>query len=188
MNDTASWVLNRGWLSAARIVPSPNYDARPSGTIDALVVHCISLPPGCYDGNSVEQFFQNQLDPSLHPYFAEIADLTVSAHFFIRRDGELLQFVNTDCRAWHAGVSRLAGRDQVNDFSVGVELEGMDNAGFDNAQYDCLSMLTRCLQSAYPALTGERIVGHSEIAPERKSDPGPWFDWPRYWDSIGSSA
>ena len=176
-----------GLLDAARYVCSPNCDPRPAGaTIDALVIHAISLPPGQFAGNFVEDFFCNRLDPRAHDYFAEIQDLLVSAHFYIRRDGALLQFVPTQQRAWHAGKSTLAGRDQVNDYSIGIELEGTDDEPFSDAQYDVLAELTKCLIHCYPDISAERIVGHSDIAPGRKTDPGPLFDWRRYRTALSS--
>lgn len=170
-----------GWVSYARRVPSPNYDERPPGTvIDAVVVHCISLPPGEYGGANIEDFFCNCLDPAGHDYFREIHRFRVSAHFLIYRDGELVQFVPTDRRAWHAGESLLAGRANVNDFALGIELEGTDDSDFEPRQYDTLVRLTRTLLRHYPALRADRLVGHSAIAPGRKTDPGPGFDWARY--------
>ncbi|MGR3915110.1 MAG: 1,6-anhydro-N-acetylmuramyl-L-alanine amidase AmpD [Gammaproteobacteria bacterium] len=169
-----------GRISPARFVPSPNCDARPPrAQIDALIIHAISLPPGEYGGDFIEQFFTNRLDQSAHPYFAEIAETAVSAHFLIRRDGALLQFAPTHARAWHAGVSVLHGRARVNDFSLGIELEGCDAGPFEDAQYEILAALARVLIAHFPAITPERIVGHSDIAPGRKTDPGPHFDWPR---------
>jgi len=178
-----------GRVSPARFVPSPNCDARPPRTqIDALVVHAISLPPGRYGGDFIEQFFTNRLDCAAHSYFSEITELTVSAHFLIRRDGELLQFVPTHARAWHAGASVLCGRERVNDFSLGVELEGSDDDRFEDAQYEMLASLARFLMARFPALTPERVVGHSDIAPGRKTDPGAHFDWPRLRREISAPA
>lgn len=158
--------------------PSPNFDERPPGTrIELLVIHAISLPPGEFGGRGIEDLFLNRLDPAEHPYYADVAHLKVSAHFLIRRDGALLQFVSCSKRAWHAGVSSWQGRSRCNDFSVGVELEGADDVPFAPAQYDTLVTLTGALQAAYPIVG---IVGHSDIAPGRKTDPGALFDWPRY--------
>lgn len=166
-----------GWLSDARRVPSPNCDARPEGmAVSLLVVHNISLPPGEFGGPGVEQLFTNRLDPQAHPYYAGIHALRVSAHFFIRRDGELIQFVPCGQRAWHAGVSTWQGRERCNDFSLGVELEGTDDLPFTDAQYTALNRLIEVLRAAYPISS---IAGHNEIAPDRKTDPGPCFDWSR---------
>ena len=156
-------------------MPSPNYDERPADTpIELLVIHAISLPPGEFGGTAIQQFFLNQLDVTQHPYFASIAHLKVSAHFLIRRDGALVQFVSCAKRAWHAGESNWRGRSRCNDFSIGVELEGCDEVAFTPAQYDSLAELTRAIQAAYPIAD---IVGHSDIAPGRKADPGLFFDW-----------
>lgn len=170
-----------GLLEGARFVPSPNYDERPTGTgIDTLVIHAISMPPGEFGGFDVEGLFCNGLDFACHPYYQPIAGLTVSSHLFIRRDGELIQFVPLQARAWHAGASAFDGRSRVNDFSIGIELEGSDYTPFEEAQYRALAEVTRALQAAYPAITPERIVGHCDIAPERKTDPGRYFNWSRY--------
>ena len=167
-----------GMLSAARYMPSPNCDDRPENSpIELLVIHNISLPPGEFDGGAVEAFFANRLDPNLHPYYEQIRDLQVSAHFFLRRNGELVQLVPCFKRAWHAGVSRWCGRERCNDFSIGIELEGSDLVPFTEAQYIVLTRLTRALMAHYPI---KDVVGHSDIAPGRKTDPGPHFNWPRY--------
>ena len=174
-----------GRVSPARFVRSPNCDARPPGVaVDALIVHAISLPPGEYGGDCIERLFTNSLDVDEHPSFAEIAGMTVSAHFLIRRDGELCQFVPAYMRAWHAGESSLDGRDRVNDFSLGVELEGCDADPFENEQYRTLARLARFLMAAFPKITPERVLGHCDIAPNRKTDPGPHFDWPRLRGEI----
>ncbi len=174
-----------GWLQGALRCPSPNQDERPDGAaIDLLVIHNISLPPGRYGGTWIEDLFHNRLDPAAHPYFAAIAPLRVSAHLLIRRDGMLLQFVPFDRRAWHAGVSCYQGRVACNDFSVGIELEGCDHEPFTELQYRRLAAVTRTLVMAYPEITPARIVGHSDIAPGRKTDPGPCFDWPRYLNAL----
>lgn len=173
--------LEKGVLSNARYVSSPNYDDRPTNvSIDAIVIHAISLPPGKYNGNYVEQFFCNQLDREEHPYFAEIAELRVSSHFFIKRSGELVQFVPVNKRAWHAGASFCMRREAVNDFSIGIELEGCDEDDFAMAQYQTLFALTSSLLSAIPTLSAEHIYGHADISPGRKTDPGPGFDWEAY--------
>lgn len=170
-------VLENGVLIGESFIPSPNFDDRPSDMpVELLVIHNISLPPQQYGGLGVEQLFTNSLDPAEHPYYAEIAHLRVSAHFFIRRDGSLQQFVNTDCRAWHAGVSKWRERERCNDFSIGVELEGSDFEPFTDTQYARLIELVAALKSVYPL---QAIVGHSDIAPGRKTDPGPYFDWGR---------
>ena len=170
-----------GWLDDVRRCPSPNHDQRPQGTeVDVLVIHAISLPPGRFGGDFIEQLFTNRLDPDAHPYFADIHQLRVSAHFLVRRDGELLQFVPTTRRAWHAGESLFQGRPRANDYAIGIELEGCDEQPFESAQYDVLRQLTRAIQAVYPAIDRGRIVGHSDIAPGRKTDPGPLFDWDRY--------
>lgn len=168
------------WLDGAHPCPSPNQDARPPGTVvDLLVVHNISLPPGEFGGPWIEDLFLNRLDPGAHPYFAAIADLKVSAHLLIRRDGELFQFVPLDRRAWHAGASCFEERSACNDFSIGLELEGCDELPFTDRQYARLAQVAGDLMRRYPAITPARIVGHSDIAPQRKTDPGPLFDWAR---------
>ncbi len=167
-----------GLLQGARHIPSPNRDERPEGcAVELLVIHAISLPPGEYGGDGVIELFTNRLDPSAHPYYAAIKDLRVSAHFLIRRDGEVIQFVPCGQRAWHAGASQWRGRSRCNDFSIGVELEGSDSESFTDAQYVALAGLTRALRESYPI---RDIAGHSDIAPGRKTDPGPHFDWARY--------
>ncbi|MEO8839289.1 MAG: 1,6-anhydro-N-acetylmuramyl-L-alanine amidase AmpD [Herbaspirillum sp.] len=172
-----------GWCQQALRIPSPNFDARPVGTIpDLLVIHNISLPPGEFGGEFVKQFFCNQLDCSVHPYFEQLRGVRVSSHFLISRDGTLLQFVSINDRAWHAGVSMFRDRSDCNDFSIGIELEGTDFDLFSPVQYDTLTNLTRALQSLCP-LTD--VVGHQHIAPSRKTDPGPYFDWPRYQQLLG---
>ncbi len=171
----------QGRLTGVAFCPSPNCDERPDpADISLLVIHAISLPPEQFGGPQVGQLFCNQLDPAEHPFFQEIKDLRVSAHVFIRRTGQIIQFVPLGLRAWHAGVSNFAGRERCNDFSIGIELEGSDERRFTQAQYRRLIQLTRKLQSAYPAITSERIVGHCDIAPGRKTDPGPGFDWSAY--------
>jgi len=169
-----------GWCLEARRCPSPNCNERPDGEVSLLVIHNISLPPGQFGTGEVDNLFLNRLDPQAHPYFAGIAQLRVSAHFLIGRDGALTQFVPCTARAWHAGVSCFAGREQCNDFSIGIELEGTDELPYSDAQYAALGALSRALQRTYPAITAERICGHSDIAPGRKTDPGPAFDWARY--------
>ncbi|MFN3883945.1 MAG: 1,6-anhydro-N-acetylmuramyl-L-alanine amidase AmpD [Rhodocyclaceae bacterium] len=166
-----------GWLAGAERIPSPNHDARPLGeTIDLLVIHAISLPPGRFDGNAVIDLFTNRLDAAAHPDFATLAGTRVSAHFLVRRDGALIQFVSCHARAWHAGVSCWRGREHCNDFSLGVELEGDDFTPFSDAQYATLDALVERLRQHFPLAD---IVGHADISPARKTDPGPYFDWSR---------
>jgi len=175
--------FDKGWLDTARICESPNFNERPEVCQpDLLVIHNISLPPGEFGGDHVERFFQNQLDSQEHPFFEEIKDLKVSSHFFIRRTGEIVQFVSADERAWHAGVSEFCGVQNCNDFSIGVELEGTDHLPYEEAQYQSLAELTRSLMKQYPGINQERITGHSNIAPGRKTDPGPAFDWNYYFE------
>ena len=168
------------WFTDARRVPSPNFDDRPSDCgIDLIVVHGISLPPGEFGGPHIEQLFCNRLDPHAHEYFRVIAAVKVSAHLLIRRGGELVQFVALSQRAWHAGESRFGDRVRCNDFSIGVELEGTDRAPYEDAQYKRLGGVCLALMRRWPAIGPHRIVGHRDIAPDRKTDPGPAFDWPR---------
>lgn len=169
-----------GWMGGALAVPSPNCDARPPDTlVELLVIHNISLPPGRFGGDAVRRLFTNRLDAAAHPAFAEVAAMRVSAHFFIDRRGRLTQFVSTAMRAWHAGRSRWRGRDNCNDFSIGIELEGTDALPFTERQYRRLAPLVRAICAEHPAITARSMVGHSDIAPGRKTDPGPHFDWPR---------
>jgi len=171
-----------GWIAGIRRIPSPNCDERPAGSaIELLVIHNISLPPGEFGGPGIVELFTNRLDPGAHPYYREIAGRKLSAHFLIRRDGELLQFVPCTQRAWHAGESNWCGRSRCNDFSIGIELEGTDDVPFEDAQYERLAGLARALAADYPGL---HSVGHSDIAPGRKTDPGPCFDWARYRSMI----
>jgi len=166
-----------GWLAGARRVPSPNADERPPGTeVTLLVIHGISLPPGAFGGDAIDRLFTNRLDPALHPAFAAVASLRVSAHFLIRRDGALVQFVPCAMRAWHAGVSRWRDRERCNDFSIGIELEGTDERPYTARQYLRLAALVRRIRRRWPAV---ELAGHSDIAPGRKTDPGPAFDWAR---------
>ena len=170
--------------SPCRYLESPNQDERPDGEEPTLlVVHSISLPPGEYGGEAIERFFTNCLDPAAHPYFREICSLKVSSHFLVRRDGELIQFVPTQRRAWHAGVSRWRGRERCNDFSIGVELEGRDDAPFAELQYQTLIRLVRTLRACHPL---RDLAAHSDIAPGRKTDPGPYFDWPRVLAALAA--
>lgn len=170
-----------GRVEGVRFVPSPNCDARPGNMRpEVLIVHNISLPPGVFGGPGIEQLFCNALDANEHPYYAQIKDLQVSAHLVVRRTGEAVQFVPLHLRAWHAGQSQCEGRSRVNDFSIGIELEGSDELPFEEIQYRQLSELTRAILATYPDITLERTYGHSDIAPGRKTDPGPHFDWARY--------
>lgn len=172
-----SGVLIDGWVGTARRIDSPNADDRPVGESPSLiVVHSISLPPAEFGGDDIVRLFTNTLDPDAHPYFAGISGLRVSAHFLIRRDGELLQFVSCLKRAWHAGSSSFDGRENCNDFSIGIELEGCDDSPFDDAQYVQLVALIELLRTCFPI---GAVVGHSCISPGRKTDPGPCFDWQR---------
>lgn len=171
-------MVKDGWLRGCERRLSPNCDERPPGTtIDLLVIHGISLPPAQFGGPHVIDLFQNRLDTSAHPYFATLDGLRVSSHVLMRRDGSVVQFVPFDRRAWHAGVSRFDGRERCNDFSIGIELEGADDIAYTAAQYAGLASLASALMSTYPAITARRITGHSDIAPGRKTDPGPAFDW-----------
>ena len=170
-----------GLLAGARQVLSPHFDARPAGAApDLLVIHGISLPPGEFGGPWIDQLFTGNLRPDAHPSFRDIAGLRVSAHAVIRRDGGITQYVPFGDRAWHAGRSQFQGRDACNDFSIGIELEGADTAPYTDAQYESLTVLVAALLSAYPGLSAQRIAGHSDIAPGRKTDPGPAFDWARW--------
>ncbi len=172
------FIADDGLIEDIRQLPSPNYDERPADTrIELLVIHNISLPPGEFGGPGIIDLFTNQLDPDAHSYYAEIAGRRVSAHVLIRRDGAAIQFVSCAKRAWHAGVSAWCGRERCNDFSIGIELEGTDDVPFTPVQYEQLAQLTRALKARYP-IAG--IVGHSDIAPGRKTDPGSCFDWLHY--------
>lgn len=174
MNRT---VWNEGWWRHARRVRSPNFGPRPDGVqITLAIVHSISLPPGEYGGHAVERFFTNRLDASAHPYFEQIGAQRVSAHFFIRRRGEVVQFVSCEQRAWHAGASHWRGRDNCNDWSIGIELEGLEGERFERAQYNALIRLLGALRVRYPL---SDVVGHEHVAPARKADPGVRFEWPR---------
>ena len=174
-STTDEW--NGGWLRRAIRLDSPNFGPRPEqACIDLVVVHSISLPPGQYGGNAVQALFTNHLDWNAHPYYQQICGLEVSSHFYIRRDGELWQFVSCDDRAWHAGRSHYRGRDNCNDDSIGIELEGLEGETFEPAQYTALAALCQALARRYPIA---HVAGHEHVAPGRKQDPGPGFDWPR---------
>ena len=180
--------IEQHWLSEARHVSSPNFNERPAGIVpELIVVHCISLPPGQFGGAYVEQFFQNCLCAEEHPYFGEIHNMEVSSHVFIRRDGEVIQFVPFDKRAWHAGQSCYGERENCNDFSIGIELEGTDDSRYEAVQYERLKQVIETLVSYYPSLELDALVGHSDIAPGRKSDPGPFFDWEKLRKALGLS-
>lgn len=175
------------WLENARICKSPNFNERPEAVeIDLIVIHSISLPPGEYGGCAIDDFFCNQLDVSCHPYFESIKDLKVSAHLMINRQGELTQYVSFLDRAWHAGQSCFEGRENCNDFSIGIELEGLEGNSFEKAQYQSLAKVCVQLMKNFPAINPQRICGHSDIAPGRKMDPGSGFDWQYFLGLVGS--
>lgn len=176
---------NNAWIENIYHNPSPNYDQRPAGTeIELLVIHAISLPPNQFGGQFIDQLFTNSLNENAHPYFAEIASLRVSSHLLIRRTGDITQYVSLQQRAWHAGVSSFAGRERCNDFSIGIELEGCDSIAYTDIQYQQLIKTIKLLQQTWPILTSDRIVGHCDIAPGRKTDPGPYFDWERLRNGL----
>jgi AmpD protein len=177
--------IRNGLLRGARQVPSPNQDARPPATcIDLLVIHNISLPPGKFGGGWIDDLFTNCLNPSVHPYFRDIHDFKVSAHVLIRRCGEIVQYVPFPRRAWHAGPSSFHGRAACNDFSIGIELEGTDDIPYPDIQYQRLAAVTTSLMRHYPGITPDRIAGHADIAPGRKTDPGPAFDWQLFYGLL----
>lgn len=180
------FTVNAGRLVPARAVDSPNCDERPlDSPINLLVIHGISLPPGEYGGPWIDDLFTNRLDPTAHPYFREVAGLRVSAHLLIRRDGEVVQYVPFERRAWHAGQSCYGGRERCNDFSIGIELEGDDERPYEAVQYRVLAEVCWALFEAYPSLSPQHVVGHCDIAPGRKTDPGPYFDWPQLRALLG---
>lgn len=177
--------IEQGKLTSCRQIPSQHYDARPDpDDISLLVIHYISLPPEEFGGGYIDDFFQGKLDPRLHPYFAEIAEMRVSAHCLIDRKGHITQYVNFHDRAWHAGLSAFQGREKCNDFAIGIELEGSNEQPFTDAQYTALQALTQAIQQAYPQIKNDRIVGHCDISPGRKIDPGQYFDWARYLNGL----
>jgi len=181
--------LESGLLRGARQIASPNFDSRPAGVeTDLIVVHGISLPPGEFGGPWIDRLFTNTLPPQQHPYFAEVAPLRVSSHLVLDRDGKVTQYVRFTDRAWHAGKSVYKQREACNDYSVGVELEGTDTLPYAAAQYGALAEVVAALCAAYPRLSARRLVGHSDIAPGRKTDPGPAFDWPRARRLIASAC
>ena len=177
---------DNGWLREAARAPSPNFGPRPAGVpVSLVVIHSISLPPGVFGGDAIDRLFANTLDVAADPSFASLRGLRVSAHFLIRRDGALSQFVSCDDRAWHAGTSRWRGRANCNDYSIGIELEGLEGGSFEPAQYERLGALIRCLAVRYPI---RAVAGHEHVAPGRKHDPGPGFEWPRLRRSLAGSA
>lgn len=182
VNSPPQRINHDGWLEPARHLQSPNFNARPeqSAGVSLLVIHNISLPPGQFGGGYVEHFFLNTLDSSAHPYFKAIQSLQVSAHCFVSRDGRVTQFVSFAERAWHAGESSFQGQSNCNDYSIGIELEGLDDSPYTDQQYQALMVVSKLIIKHFPAITSDRIVGHSDIAPIRKTDPGPAFDWVRY--------
>ncbi|MCW9733462.1 1,6-anhydro-N-acetylmuramyl-L-alanine amidase AmpD [Avibacterium sp. 20-15] len=180
MKSTYS-INQSGWLANQKHCPSPHCDLRPDPQdISLLVIHYISLPPEQFGGNYIDAFFQGRLDPAIHPYFDEIKDLRVSAHCLINREGKITQYVSFNDRAWHAGVSCFQGREKCNDFAIGIELEGSNNQPFTEQQYATLTKLTQSIMQHYPKIGKDRIVGHSDISPGRKIDPGQYFDWEKY--------
>jgi len=181
--EPADPLWSQGWYRFAHRVDSPNFGERPEGSaIDLIVLHSISLPPGVYGGDEVRRLFTNTLDWDAHPYFQQIRGAEVSAHFFIRRDGALLQFVSCDARAWHAGASCWRGRSNCNDDSIGIELEGLEGETFEAAQYEALAALCSAIGQHYPI---RHVAGHEHIAPDRKKDPGPGFDWAEVKRDLG---
>ena len=181
--------VDTGLVRGATYIASPNCDERPDpDDISLLVIHGISLPPGEFGGSWITDLFCNRLDPQAHPYFATIHGQKVSSHLLIRRNGEVLQYVPLPCRAWHAGQSSFEGRERCNDFSIGVELEGADETPYEEAQYRHLAALAHLIMTEYPSITDDRIVGHSDIAPGRKTDPGPAFDWARFRQILKGRA
>lgn len=177
ISNKPGWEINAdGWLLSATRIPSQNFDARPVNEISLIVIHAISLPPGKFDGTTVIEFFTNRLDATAHPYFSEIAAQRVSAHFFLPRDGRIIQLVSCLDRAWHAGISCWYGRERCNDFSIGIELEGDDDTPYTEAQYIALSYLIQTLRDRFEI---RACIGHADIAPGRKTDPGPYFMWSR---------
>lgn len=176
---------SQGLLTEVEYHPSPNQDARPdSDDISGIVIHNISLPPGEFGGGWIDDLFLNKLDPNAHPYFKKIADLQVSAHVLIRRNGDVIQYVPFEQRAWHAGASSWDGRECCNDFTIGIELEGCDDKNFEQQQYLQLAKVIKVLCNSYTKLSSETIKGHQDIAPERKTDPGPYFDWTYFYSLI----
>jgi AmpD protein len=181
--------LESGLIPEARLVPSPNCDDRPPGCEpDLIIIHGISLPPGEFGGDEIDQMFTNCLDPAAHPYFREIVEMQVSSHLLIRRDGELVQYVSLRKRAWHAGESCYKDRDRCNDYSIGIELEGVDTVEYTDEQYDVLCKTVDAMRNAIPSLKNAPVVGHSDVAPGRKTDPGPAFDWERFRAGLAAGV
>jgi AmpD protein len=181
--------IEQHWLSEITRTPSPNFDERPDpDDISLIVIHSISLPPGEFENKCIDQLFCNQLNPDAHPYFREIHQLKVSSHLLIKRSGEVVQYVPFDKRAWHAGQSCYDDRERCNDFSIGIELEGTETVPYTEAQYDKLVNVIKALVNTYPGLSWQRITGHSDIAPDRKTDPGESFDWQRLYGLLGISC
>jgi len=179
--------LSRHWVDQARHRPSPNCGERPDpDDISLIIVHNISLPPGEFGGGHVDAFFTNRLDCTAHPYFGQLQGVQVSSHFLIDRSGGLTQYVACNRRAWHAGRSCWAGREECNDFAIGIELEGADDVPYERAQYQSLTELVALLQTHYPRLAPEAVTGHEDVAPGRKTDPGPAFDWARFWSGLAA--
>lgn len=189
MADRVRYSIDNGWLCGVRVLASSNCDARPVGaTVDALIVHGITLPPGQFGHGQVDCLFSNTLDTDRHTFYADLEGVHVSAHLLIERHGRLTQYVSFDQRAWHAGISEFDGRERVNDFAVGIELEGTDDCPYAPAQYRALADVAAALMRHYPHMTRERIVGHNDIAPGRKTDPGPAFDWPLFVQSLEAAC
>jgi AmpD protein len=177
--------IHNHWLTEISHIPSPNFNLRPDeNDISLCVIHCISLPPQQFGGDYIEQLFCNRLNPDQHPYFKEIYQLKVSAHLLIRREGEIIQYVAFNHRAWHAGVSSYQGRENCNDFSIGIELEGTETKAYTTAQYQQLAKVIKLLLQQYPTLSKNEITGHSTIAPQRKTDPGESFQWTKLWQLL----
>ncbi len=177
-----------GLITPGRLCLSPNRDQRPADSaVDLIILHGISLPPGQFGGGEIEALFLNELDWDAHPYYGKIRGMEVSAHVLVRRDGELVQFVPFIERAWHAGASEFRGRSRCNDFSIGIELEGEDETPYDERQYQVLSRMLQALMLAYPNISAREIAGHCDVAPDRKLDPGPAFDWLRLYDALGEN-
>ncbi|MBR9729122.1 1,6-anhydro-N-acetylmuramyl-L-alanine amidase AmpD [Shewanella intestini] len=183
--STTTSLFHLGWLSVATPCLSPHFNSRPHNEVSLLVIHNISLPAGCFGLAHIDQLFQGCLDVNAHASFKDLEGLTVSAHFLIRRDGNITQYVSCDDRAWHAGVSQFEGRENCNDFAIGIELEGTDTLDYTDQQYTALTSLTKQVTLQYPLITLDRIVGHCDIAPGRKTDPGASFNWHRYKQSLG---
>jgi AmpD protein len=188
-DQTITTLRETGRLPEARWCPSPNFGPRPDdASVSLLVVHNISLPPGQFGGPEIEDFFCNRLDHTAHPYFETIAGMQVSAHALIRRDGSVVQFVSLLDRAWHAGRSSFQGEEECNDFSIGIELEGTDDVPYTEDQYRQLADLTHLIMAAWPRITPDRMAGHCDIAPGRKTDPGPFFDWSHFRAVLANAA